>query len=70
VDFVKQEPVQADDRDTLRQLLAEREFAGIIFTTAQKFALLNNENFIINRPIIRPKSLRIMPRKNNKNDLK
>jgi len=69
VDFVKQEPVQADDRNTLRQLLAEREFAGIIFTTAQKFALLNNENLIINRPIIRPKLLRIMQRKNQKNDL-
>ena len=69
MDFVKQEPAQADDRDTLRQLLAEREFAGIIFTTAQKFALLNNKNFIINRPIIRPKPHRIMPRENYKNDL-
>ena len=43
-ELLKQEPVQADDRDTLRQLLAERESGGIIFTTVQKFALLNDEN--------------------------
>ncbi|MBW4980610.1 type I restriction endonuclease subunit R [Marinobacter adhaerens] len=43
-ELLKQEPVQADDRDTLRQLLAEREAGGIIFTTVQKFALLNEEN--------------------------
>jgi len=36
--------VQAEDRDTLRQLLAERESGGIIFTTVQKFALLNDES--------------------------
>lgn len=43
-DLLKQEPVQADSRDKLRQLLAERESGGIIFTTVQKFALLEDEN--------------------------
>ncbi|NLC01129.1 MAG: type I restriction endonuclease subunit R, partial [Pseudomonas formosensis] len=43
-ELLKQEPVQADDRDTLRQLLAERESGGIIFTTVQKFALLEDES--------------------------
>ncbi|WP_278351133.1 MULTISPECIES: type I restriction endonuclease subunit R [Marinobacter] len=43
-ELLKQEPVQADDRDTLRRLLAERESGGIIFTTVQKFALLNDES--------------------------
>jgi len=32
------------DRDELRQLLAERESGGIIFTTVQKFALLEAES--------------------------
>ncbi len=48
-DLLKQDPVQADDRDTLRQLLAERESGGIIFTTVQKFALLNDET---NHPVL------------------
>ncbi|MBN7768609.1 type I restriction endonuclease subunit R [Marinobacter daepoensis] len=43
-ELLKQEPVQADDRETLRQLLAERESGGIIFTTVQKFALLDEES--------------------------
>jgi type I restriction enzyme R subunit len=42
-ELLKQEPVQAEDRDTLRRLLAERESGGIIFTTVQKFALVNDE---------------------------
>ncbi|MGC9456804.1 MAG: type I restriction endonuclease subunit R [Halothiobacillaceae bacterium] len=42
-ELLKQEPVQADDRETLRRLLAERESGGIIFTTVQKFALLEDE---------------------------
>ncbi|MBN1601958.1 MAG: type I restriction endonuclease subunit R [Chitinispirillaceae bacterium] len=42
-ELLKQTPVQATDRDSLRQLLAERESGGIIFTTVQKFALLENE---------------------------
>jgi type I restriction enzyme R subunit len=43
-ELLKQEPVQADDREKLRQLLAERESGGIIFTTVQKFALLEEES--------------------------
>ncbi|MBD3586005.1 type I restriction endonuclease subunit R [Salinimonas sp. HHU 13199] len=43
MELLKQEPAQAEDRDTLRQLLAERESGGIIFTTVQKFALLEEE---------------------------
>ena len=43
-DLLKQEPVQAEDRDTLRQLLAERASGGIIFTTVQKFALVEEES--------------------------
>ncbi|MFB9146922.1 type I restriction endonuclease subunit R [Halomonas alkalicola] len=42
-ELLKQEPVQADDRDALRRLLSERESGGIIFTTVQKFALLTDE---------------------------
>ncbi|MBW4934465.1 type I restriction endonuclease subunit R [Marinobacter sp. F4206] len=42
-ELLKQEPVQAEDRDTLRRMLSERESGGIIFTTVQKFALLNGE---------------------------
>lgn len=43
VELLKQTPVQAADRDALRQLLAERESGGIIFTTVQKFALVKDE---------------------------
>lgn len=43
-ELLKQEPVQAEDRETLRRLLAEREAGGIIFTTVQKFALLEGES--------------------------
>lgn len=42
-ELLKQTPVQANDRDELRRLLAERESGGIIFTTVQKFALLEGE---------------------------
>ncbi|MGL3039216.1 type I restriction endonuclease subunit R [Acinetobacter baumannii] len=42
-ELLKQTPVQANNRDELRQLLAERESGGIIFTTVQKFALLDRE---------------------------
>ena len=42
-ELLKQTPVQANNRDELRQLLAERESGGIIFTTVQKFALLDEE---------------------------
>ncbi|MFK5951312.1 MAG: type I restriction endonuclease subunit R [Methylococcales bacterium] len=40
---LKQTPVQASDRDDLRDILASRQSGGIIFTTIQKFALLADE---------------------------
>lgn len=40
---LKQIPQQADDRDSLRDLLLNRQSGGIIFTTIQKFALLDEE---------------------------
>lgn len=40
---LKQTPVQASDRDNLREILASRQSGGIIFTTVQKFALLGEE---------------------------
>ena len=43
-ELLKQDPVQAEDRDALREMLAARESGGIIFTTVQKFALLNDES--------------------------
>lgn len=42
-DLLKTTPVQAGDRDELREMLASREAGGIIFTTVQKFALLEDE---------------------------
>lgn len=42
-ELLKQIPVQADGRDKLRRLLAERESGGIIFTTVQKFSPLDGE---------------------------
>ncbi|MFB2828682.1 type I restriction endonuclease subunit R [Aeromonas jandaei] len=42
-DLLKTIPVQAGDRDELREMLASREAGGIIFTTVQKFALLEGE---------------------------
>jgi type I restriction enzyme, R subunit len=41
--LLKQTPVQADSRDDLRELLESRQSGGIIFTTVQKFSLLNGE---------------------------
>lgn len=43
-DLLKQTPVQANNREELRRFLAERESGGIIFTTVQKFALLEGES--------------------------
>ncbi|WP_027849446.1 type I restriction endonuclease subunit R [Marinospirillum minutulum] len=40
---LNQTPVQAEDRDDLREILASRQAGGIIFTTIQKFALLKDE---------------------------
>ena len=42
-DTLKQTPIQAADRDDLREILESRQAGGIIFTTVQKFALLANE---------------------------
>ncbi|MBU1417320.1 MAG: type I restriction endonuclease subunit R [Proteobacteria bacterium] len=44
-ELLKQMPQQADSRDDLRDLLAARQSGGIIFTTVQKFSLLNGEEF-------------------------
>ena len=46
---LKQIPQQADGRDKLRELLLNRQSGGIIFTTIQKFALLDIE---IDHPIL------------------
>ena len=43
-DLLKTTPVQAGSRDDLREMLASRQAGGIIFTTVQKFALLDEEN--------------------------
>lgn len=48
-ELLKQTPVQAGSRESLRELLASREAGGIIFTTIQKFALQNNE---LNHPLL------------------
>ena len=42
-ELLRQTPVQADSRDELRELLAARQSGGIIFTTVQKFSLINEE---------------------------
>lgn len=41
--LLKQTPVQADDREMLREVLAGRVSGGIFFTTVQKFSLLEGE---------------------------
>ncbi len=43
-DLLKQTPVQANDREELRNLLSERESGGIIFTTVQKFSPFDSED--------------------------
>jgi len=42
-DLLKQMPEQADSREDLRDMLAARQSGGIIFTTVQKFSLLDEE---------------------------
>ncbi|HRO56439.1 MAG TPA: type I restriction endonuclease subunit R [Nitrosomonas europaea] len=42
-DLLRQTPVQAGSREELREMLASREAGGIIFTTVQKFTLLDDE---------------------------
>jgi type I restriction enzyme R subunit len=41
--LLKQVPEQATSRDELREMLAARQSGGIIFTTVQKFSLLEGE---------------------------
>ena len=43
-DLLKQTPEQANSREELREMLASRESGGIIFTTVQKFSLLDDED--------------------------
>lgn len=45
-DLIKQTPQQVEDRDQLRQLLAQNEVGGVFFTTIQKFALNEEESQI------------------------
>ncbi len=42
-ELLKQTPIQADSREDLREQLEARQSGGIIFTTVQKFSLLNGE---------------------------
>ena len=42
-DLLKTTPLQATGRDDLREMLASRQAGGVIFTTVQKFALLEGE---------------------------
>ena len=42
-DLLKQQPEQANSREELRDKLASRQAGGIIFTTIQKFSLLDGE---------------------------
>lgn len=48
-ELLRQTPVQAGSRDELREMLAARQAGGIIFTTVQKFSLLNGEK---NHPVL------------------
>ena len=43
-DLLKQTPEQANSREELRDMLASRESGGIIFTTVQKFSVLDDED--------------------------
>jgi type I restriction enzyme R subunit len=43
-DLLRQTPEQANSREELREMLASRESGGIIFTTVQKFSLLDDED--------------------------
>lgn len=42
-ELIRQTPIQADDREMLRQALAQRETGGVFFTTIQKFGLIEGE---------------------------
>ncbi len=41
--LLRETPVQAESRDELREFLEKRQSGGIVFTTVQKFSLLNTE---------------------------
>ncbi len=43
-DLLKTMPMQAGSRDELREMLSSRQAGGIIFTTVQKFAVLDEED--------------------------
>ena len=43
-DLLKETPEQAGSREELREMLASRQAGGIIFTTVQKFSLLDDED--------------------------
>ena len=43
-ELLKQTPIQADSREELREFLTSRQSGGILFTTVQKFSLLNGED--------------------------
>ena len=43
-ELIKQTPQQVEDREQLRQLLAQNEVGGVFFTTIQKFALNEEES--------------------------
>lgn len=42
-ELLKQTPVQVESRDDLREFLASRQSGGIVFTTIQKFSLMEKE---------------------------
>lgn len=42
-ELLRQTPVQAESREELREMLESRQSGGIIFTTVQKFSLLERE---------------------------
>ncbi len=43
-DLLKQTPVQANSREDLRDILESKQVGGIVFTTIQKFSLLDGES--------------------------
>ena len=51
--ILKQTPIQAEGREELRNELNSRQSGGIIFTTVQKFSLLEDEE---NHPILNERS--------------
>jgi type I restriction enzyme R subunit len=52
-EFLKQTPIQAENREELRKELDARQSGGIIFTTVQKFTLLEKEE---SHPVLNERS--------------